>query len=501
MTNEILYPEQLDTISNLPDLEVVTADSFVEINAYKEAIVTIERILGINPQIGIFTEDPSTSTVSQRISILEEGMSSGRYRMNEINVANALIVRHENGVTDSFIGRNSTDTDGYGTAFGNVKTTVRGTMEVLDVSTFRGSILVSTDKNKITAATKLSNLGKRIVDPYTGIFDYSTINTLAVQNNSIVTIQDTNLDYSKDRNLGPTDSLQHTALWVVGNVQIDGILRAQELSLDHSALKNIDTTPVVTNASDAQSAINKYVHVKWGDWHSHIKKAGSYDRTSTSPHWTTEPMAHNYGVIDHKDLVGIHTNNQIEDTVDVVGFIPKAGVAYHVTGGNDHDHNPAGAMGGGTIDHRFLDNAGSETGHVTSGDLHNHTNGGGLAISHYDLIFRGTYSHTEIDAYIKTGNQEAQYLNQLLGGAQIDTYDSGKISRRQIYKDSGTATAAPINLLEDHSFSYDTVNTSFIKTITRTIYDKNFPSSKATVTYSMLNDGINYTRITWTPAL
>lgn len=496
--NEVLYPEQLDTKDNFPDLEIVTQDSFVEINRNAEAIIKIEEVLGINPQIGPFTVDPSTATVSQRIRILEDGMSAGRFRMNQINVANALIVKTENGVTEALIGRNRTDTDGYGTAYGNVMTTVRGTLEVRDISTFRERVLIDSDRNLVTASSRISQLGNRRIDPQTGYFDYSQLlTTQNIENNTIVSIQDENPNFVNDRNLETYQSLQHVSLWVLGNVQIDGILRAQELMINHSALREIDTTPIVDSTTNAASAMTKFIHVKWGDWHSHTKKPGSFDRTSASPHWEVEPTLHNYGIIDHKNLIGIHTRNQVEDTVDSIGFIPKAGIAYHVTGGDDHDHDPAGTLGGAQINHRFLSNAASDTGHVTDGDLHNHTQGAGAVVSHTDLINRGIYSHTEIDAFIDEGHSDAQYLNQLLGGAQQDSYNANnQLAQRKIFKDTDKTT-----LLEQHDFVYDNVNTLFITQITRTIYDAQFGTNLTkTVTYTLENDGTHYTSMTWTPA-
>lgn len=499
MVNEVLYPEQLDTTDNFPDLDIVTQDSYAEINAYKEAITTIEQVLGVNPHIGPFTVDPLTATVSQRISILEDGMSSGRFRMSEINVANALIVRHANGVTDALIGRNRTDLDGYGTAYGNVKTTVRGTLEVRDISTFREHFVVEADRNKITATTKISSLGTRNIDPQTGYFDYSTLlTTQNIENNAIVSIVDKNPKFTDDRNLATNQSLEHVSLWVLGNVQIDGILRAQELTINHSSIREIDTTPIVDSTTDAASAMTKYVHVKWGDWHSHAKRPGSFDRTSASAHWSVEPTIHHYGIIDHKDLTGIHTQNQVQETLDTTGFIPKSGVAYHVTGGDNHDHDPAGVLGGAQIDHRFLSNAASDTGHVNEGNLHNHTQGAGAAISHTDLINRGVKSHTEIDAFIADGNRDAQYLNQLLGGGQVDSYNAdNQLVQRKIFKDEAKTT-----LLEQHDFVYDTVNVLFIKEITRTIYDAQFGSNLVkTVVYTITNNGSHYTGMTWTTAV
>ena len=501
--NEVLYPDQLDTKDNFPDLDIVTQDSFVEINRNAEAIITIEEILGIDPHIGPFTTDPDTATVSQRISYLEEGMSSGSFQLSEINVANALIVEHSNGVTTASIGRNKFDTDGYGNNFGNVKTTVRGTMEVLDSSVFRVGAEILADRSLFKATSKKSTLGRRIPDSNTGKIDYSGLLTQSnIANNAIVSIQDTYSGFENDRDLKDlsTESLDHVALWVLGNVQIDGVLRVSELTLNHNALvaNSILSTPVnTTTSTDASLIYNTYVHVKWGDWHSHVKKPGSFNANDESPRWEVEPTVHNWGIIDHKQLVGIHTTSQTADNTEVIGFEAKAGIAYHVTGGDGHDHDPAGSFGGSQVDHNHLRNNGTATGHVNNGNDHDHTLAAGAAIRHDRMLNTGSYTHTEIDAFIDTDSWDSKYLNQTVGGKQKDEYDTAdRLITRTIFAD----TDATI-LLEQHSFTYDPTNTLFVQNITRKIYDRMASNTLDTiVTYTFTNNGTRYLTMSWTKA-
>ena len=69
--NEVVYPQQFDTVQNFPSVTEISESSGEEINRNRDAILVLERTLGRNPQIGRYTVDPNTATVSQRIDILE----------------------------------------------------------------------------------------------------------------------------------------------------------------------------------------------------------------------------------------------------------------------------------------------------------------------------------------------------------------------------------------------------------------------------------------------
>lgn len=346
--NEVLYPTKLDTVQNFPDVTEVTEATGEDINRNRDAILAIERTLGTNPHIGLYTLNPLVATVAERFAILENGIAAGRFAYRNLNVNDVLVV------TTDQSGLSRVDIGGIvgGTRIAPVN--VRGPFRVYD--------------------SGLANNGAEFQVPVSFTERGNDIQADSAVGEPILSITDTNA------NLNVTDRY---ALDVVGNVRITGGRLTAEFAVDHSELLGIDTVP--TGSTNA-------IHVTRGDYHSHKRLVDPVTGALLNE-VDSNPSADTYGLVDHNDLLNIFTKNGQSD------FVPVVGVAYHVTNGDDHDHrNGRGAP----LDHNNLSNIDpSLSNHVTGGDEHAHSpTGDGAIISHNFLNDIGFLTHWEIDQFL-----------------------------------------------------------------------------------------------------
>lgn len=371
--NEVLYPRLYDTERNFPSTVEITESSGEDVTRNRDAIIRLEHVLGLNPQIGIYTTNPLTATVNERIALIENGIAEGRFAYRNLNVNNVLLV----------------NTDAIGHAYvylgGSPTTTV--TAPVYVKGPFRVQTPPSLQNNQAIFDVPVEfNSRKNIMQ------------TASYAGEPILRITDTNPDPEAER----------YALQIDGNVLIRNGRLVADMSVSHSQLRDISTTPVGNVATNV-------IHVARGDYHSHKRKKDVVTGALLNQ-VDPNPAESTYGLIDHKDLLSIQTKaNQTE-------FIPTEGTAYHVTGGDEHDHkNGRGAQ----IDHGYLMNINpSYTNHVTSGDAHTHstaTGDGGSTISHNDLMQVGFLSHTDIDRLLNVDFREHLTLIDPASADEIDT--------------------------------------------------------------------------------
>lgn len=385
--NEVLYPDQFDTPLNFPSVTEVTEATGEDINRNRDAIFTLERVLGLDPHIGLFTENPDTATVDERIGIIENGIAEGRFAFRDLNVNNAFIV-------DTDITGNATvdiGGDVAGTTIAPVF--IRGPLRILDSGL--------ANNQAISDVPFVINARANVVegDSFPGV--------------AVMRITDTNPD--------PNQS-EKQALVVDGNVLIRNGRLTAEFAISHTELLDIDTTP---------RAGQQAFHVTRGDFHSHRRKrdpATGALLNEVDPN----PPTPSDGLIDHTDLLSIFTKSGQSD------FVPVEGVAYHVTGGDDHDHKDDR---GAQIDHLSLKNIDPKTSnHITGGDSHAHgPRGDGAPVDHFDLLNSGFLTHAEID----------QQLNVVLPEhiATIDPLNASEVDPAQ----AGSAAHVPLGHVSDPS--------------------------------------------------
>jgi len=124
--NEVLYPEQYDSAQNFPAVVEVTEATGEDINRNRDAVIRIEHVLGLNPQIGRYTTNPLTATVGERLDIIENGIAEGRFAFYNLNVRDVLKVTTDTaGLSQVDIG-----SDVAGTRIAPVY--IRGPMRVMD---------------------------------------------------------------------------------------------------------------------------------------------------------------------------------------------------------------------------------------------------------------------------------------------------------------------------------------------------------------------------------
>lgn len=367
-TNSINWPTSYDTTLNWPSVTVVTEATGAEINRNRDALFLMERVLGLNPHIGIYTTDTVNATVNERLEIIENGLADGNFAWEKINVDNALII--DTSVLNQtyvYIGRAQTS------SYTAAEVTVKGPLRVEDsgvgstnYSLFRVPVRIEkTQASGQSAAVQITGTSST-TDPLLYIKDY----------------------YSNSQS---TDRL---ALKVEGNAYFTGSIFGS-FSISHSELSNIDTIP---RSGQAQSSVR---HVARGDYHSHKKDWNSYSSTTGSYSVDSNPSDATYGIIDHHDLDNVFTKR------GNTNFRPVDGVAYHVTDGDDHDHT--GGRGAQISHSSIIDIDPTVSNHVTNGDKHNHTlNGGGALLSHDDLLEVGVMSHWAIDKKLTTDWNELQ---------------------------------------------------------------------------------------------
>jgi len=372
--NEVLYPLQYDSELNFPSVTEVTEATGSDINRNRDAIVRIEHVLGIDPHIGLYTEDPLSATVNKRIEIIENGLAEGRFAFNNINVNNSLLVTTD--ITGSVIVDIGGDEPGTRIAPVNV----RGPMHIFDSGIASNQAIIDVPVHVNARANAISGG--------------------SVPGEPILTITDSNANPLLEDRL---------ALIVDGNVLIQNGRLFADFAVSHTQLSDIDTIP--------RSSVSAF-HVSRGDYHSHKRKTDPatgalLDEVDSSPVEETN------GLINHEDLLSIHTKT------GQTSFIPVTGIAYHVTNGDDHDHKDGR---GAQLNHDFMANTDPQTSnHVTNGNSHAHSSAGdGGVVSHYDLTNIGFLNHTEIDYILNVDYKEHINLIDPINADDIDTAFAGE---------------------------------------------------------------------------
>jgi hypothetical protein len=371
--NQVLYPEQLDSALNFPSVTEVTSSSGEEINRNRDAILAIERTLGVDPHIGRFTVDPTMATVNERLDIIENGIAEGRFAFRNLNVNSVLnVVTDQSGLSQVDIG-----SDLVGTRVAPVF--IRGPLRIED--------------------SGLSNNEVEIKVPFKSSARANVIEAGSIAGESLLRITDFNAN---------PDFTDRLALKIEGNVEITNGKLIADFAVDHSQLLGIDTIP--------RSGVNA-LHVTRGDHHSHKRKrdpATGALLNEVDPN----PVEETSGLIDHQDLLNIFTKTGQSD------FVPVEGVAYHVTGGDDHDHKDGR---GASIDHNFLLNVDPAiSNHVTGGDGHSHSPAGdGAPIDHSNLLNIGFLSHADIDRILNIELRNHLELIDPEDASNIDAANAG----------------------------------------------------------------------------
>lgn len=371
--NEVLYPGQLDSALNFPAVVEVTEATGEEINRNRDAILAIERTLGANPHLGRYTVDPNVATVNERLDIIENGIAEGRFAFRNLNVNSVLnVVTDQAGLSQVDIGG-----DSVGTRIAPVF--IRGPLRIED--------------------SGLSNNAMEIKVPFQSTARGNVIEAGSIAGEPLLRITDSNA------NANFTDRL---ALKIEGNVEITNGRLLADFAVDHSQLLGIDTTP--------RPGVNA-LHVTRGDHHSHKRKrdpATGALLNEVDPN----PVEDTTGLIDHQDLLNIFTKTGQSD------FVPVDGVAYHVTGGDDHDHKDGR---GAPIDHNFLTNVDPAiSNHVTGGDSHSHSpTGDGAPIDHHHLTNVGFLSHADIDRLLNIEFRNHVELIDPTDAVNIDAANAG----------------------------------------------------------------------------
>jgi hypothetical protein len=354
--NKVKYPgtsskPEFDTVFNWPATTQVTQNTGEDITRNRNAILMLERILGPNPHIGLFTPDLRAASVSQRIGILEQGVAEGRFEFKKIKVERAIeTTRNINDLITLILGA-ARDVNHEQTAV-----EIQGPLRVRNSNVFDSRALfdvgfVVAKTRESLQSTKCEILGSSILnEPLLKIVDYAR---------------------------GSLESDEHTALEIQGNLVVTGYIRGN-FALDHEKLNNINTDPVI----DAKgNVIVDAIHVTRGNFHSH--KRGEFNSSLNRWIVNSSPAESTYGIIDHNDI----EPQSVRTTSRQQNFLPNKDIAYHVTNGDDHDHVGGD---GAPLRHSFLlgiDPKNSD--HVTGGDTHTHNpdkKDGGLIESNAILL-------------------------------------------------------------------------------------------------------------------
>jgi hypothetical protein len=380
---QIRYPGQQDILPYTTTVTVTTADN---INALRESILNMQTVLGLNVNIGLFTPDPTTATVADRLIRIERGIAEGNMVFKEINVSDALQVRLDRS-NRPFVNI------GLGTDMSIAPVVIKGPLTILSPMLADPRTLIQTpvtiDVTSFNPEMSTNSLIK------------GKANTLQ----PLLRIHDTGSDgYGTAGNPVPSDVY---AVHIIGNLKIEGILEA-EFSIDHSKLRGTETTPTDSTRGTVK-------HVSQGNWHSHRK--GRYDDLKKA--WVVDDSIStaDYGVLNHSDLQGWGTLPTHDNS-----FTPLPGVAYHVSGGDTHSHaNGDGAQ----IDHNNLKNI--------NPNFSNHVQGGNTHIHDPSVSDGGQISHTflsDVDTFgvnalhVTGGDSHNHGLDQdgnpIGNGAQLD---------------------------------------------------------------------------------
>ena len=372
--NEVVYPQQFDTVQNFPSVTEISESSGEDINRNRDAILVLERTLGRNPQIGRYTVDPNTATVSQRIDILENGIAEGRFAYRNLDVYGVLKV------TTDAAGLAQVDIGGTGLPGGRIAPVfIRGPLSIKD--------------------SGMANKEIRIEVPFISSARKNVIQAASIEGEPLLRITDTNANPMFPGRL---------ALQIDGNVSITNGRLYADFAIEHSQLLGIDTTPRI--------GVNA-IHVSRGDYHSHVRRQDPSTGALLNE-VDPNPPVDNKGLVDHIDLLNIYTKN------GQTGFVPVDGVAYHITDGDGHDHTGGR---GAQVNHSTLLNIDPALStHVTKGDKHTHSGflgDGGALIDHNSMINIGFLSHADID---RTLNVEFRNHLELIDPTNASDVDPAK---------------------------------------------------------------------------
>lgn len=348
---EIRYPDKLDI---LPVTDRISVNLGENINALRDAILNIEQVLGLDVNIGLFTPDPTNTTVASRLTRIERGIAERNLVFREINVSDALTVLLNQSNQPSVI-------LGNGEVNNIAPVTVLGPLTVLSPQVpnpetlFQTPVRIDVTTFNSEASAKTLIKGKSNVDE------------------PLLWIQDTNDSTTI------TNNPNRLALKVQGNMLVTGKLQA-DFSVDHTKVLNIETVPTEQTRGSTR-------HVTQGDYHTHRK--GRYDESRGQWIVDSSTDVDDLGIINHRDLEGVGTLPTHGND-----YSPLPGVAYHVTGGDLHSHKSGD---GAQVDHNDLKNINPKfSNHVTGGDSHDHTNGRGAQIDHSTLSNIGTSGADDI---------------------------------------------------------------------------------------------------------
>lgn len=350
--NTVRYPgtptnPQYDTVDNWPATTQVTQNTGEDITRNRDALLIIERLLGPNPHIGLFTTDIRTTSVAQRLSILEQGVAEGRFEFKRLKVERAIeTVKDVNEAITLVLGAARTAASEY------TQIEVRGPLRVYN-----------SNASDPRARFDVGFIVEKALEDKTST--ECEIRGSSTKNKPLLLIEDFNRSEINDQD--------HRALEIRGNLFVSGYIDGK-FALDHNRLNNIQTDPVV----GAQGIIlQSAIHVSRGNYHSH--KRGRYDPDLGRWLVDSNPQASTYGIIDHSDLEPQSTRTSIRQR----NFLPDPNVAYHVTNGDDHDHVGGD---GAPLRHKFLLGVNPKnSNHVTNGDFHRHdpnVEDGGLIPTH-----------------------------------------------------------------------------------------------------------------------
>jgi hypothetical protein len=417
---EIRYPSQQDILPFTTTVTVTVGDN---INALRESILNMQRVLGLDVNIGLFTPNPQQATVADRLTRIERGIAERNLVFREINVSDALqVLLNKN--NKAFVNI------GLGSPTEVVPVTIKGPLTILSPMIAEPRTLIQT--------------------PVT--IDVSTFNNQASANSLIK---------GKANSLQPllrihdtSDGYETTAVHIIGNLKVEGILEA-EYSIDHNKLTNIDTVPTEATRGTVK-------HVTQGNWHSHRK--GRYDSDKKTWIVDSSTSTGDFGVLDHNDLQGWGTLPTHDNS-----FIPSSEIQYHVTGGDLHSHSKGD---GAQINHNDLKNISPKfSNHVTGGDSHKHTSSGdGGQISHTDLADISTTGTNAL--HVTGGDSHAHALdsdgNPIGNGGQIDhnhllnidPASSNHVTGGNLHTHSPDGDGAPIdhaNLLNVGSLTHEEI--------------------------------------------
>ena len=415
--NKVLYPgtptvPEFDTTANWPATTRVTQTTGEDITRNRDALLILERLLGPNPHIGLFSKDFTRSTVSERLWILETGIAEGQFQFKQLTVQGIFSAERD-------INNAPYLTLGYPKNPNSVPTfvNIKGVAHFFDSGAFDPRVWFDVGF-KVIKAESLSQSTE------------CTIEGVALTNKPLLTIR----DYSVSKVNDPS----RLALRILGNVEIVGSLSA-DFAISHTSLLDIFTDPIIDSKGNIIREAN---HVSRGNFHSH--RRGTYDTTLARWMVDPNPSDNTYGLVQHIDLepATIRTNNQLTD------FTAQANVAYHVTNGDDHDH--VGGDGAPLRHSNLLEVEPATTNHVTGGDYHAHNlakgDGGPVYLAGVFLDKGSVYKALDVTGAIT-------------GGAEVG---SGVVSTRP--DAPTTPSLANLMLQVDEQLATDASNIAFLGT-------------------------------------